>query len=55
MDSSIQVYDCAICTEPIDLSRDCYADEDGRAVHEHCYIQRLLSNPNDPPDPNHTE
>jgi len=29
--------------------------EDGKVVHEKCYVQRLVSAQNDPPDPHHTE
>jgi hypothetical protein len=46
---------CQICNEPIVLERDKYTDEDGKTVHENCYVQRLLSAENDPPDPHHTE
>jgi hypothetical protein len=46
---------CSICNKPIDLQRDKYADEDGKIVHENCYIQRLMSKRNDPPNPHHTE
>jgi hypothetical protein len=46
---------CPICNQPIDLQRDKYADEDGKVVHENCYIHRLMSSQNDPPDPHHTE
>jgi hypothetical protein len=50
-----QAITCAICNEPVDLQRDKYADEDGKVVHENCYIMRLMSSQNDPPDPHHTE
>jgi hypothetical protein len=46
---------CSICRKPIDLTRDRYTDEDGQAVHESCYINRLSSIQNDAPDPHHTE
>ena len=46
---------CQICNEPIVLERDKYTDEHGKAVHENCYIRRLVSAQNDPPDPHHTE
>ena len=29
---------CTICSKPVDLRVDLYADENGRAVHEKCYI-----------------
>ena len=47
---------CAICGMPINLEVDRFADEDGKTVHEHCYIQKLVtSQGNDPPDPHHAE
>ena len=38
---------CAICSKPVDLRIDLYADENGRAVHKKCYINinRLISAP----------
>jgi len=32
---------CAICTQTVSLE-DCKANEHGQAVHEHCYVTRLL-------------
>jgi hypothetical protein len=32
---------CKICCKPVDLSVDLHADEDGKAVHEVCYIKRI--------------
>jgi hypothetical protein len=46
---------CPICKKPIALETDRYTDEEGRAVHEICYIARIVSSRNDPPDPHHTE
>jgi hypothetical protein len=47
---------CGVCQKPITLeTTGICADEDGKAVHENCYIQRLLSSRNDPPNPNHAE
>jgi hypothetical protein len=37
------------------LDRDIYADENGQVMHEGCYLQRLMSSRNDPPNPQHTE
>ena len=31
---------CALCNEPVDL-RAAKTDEDGRAVHEECYLLRM--------------
>jgi len=33
---------CTICARPVDLTVDLHADENGRAVHEACYVTRLL-------------
>jgi len=48
-------YICPICKEPVDLAQDQYADENGKVMHEKCYVQRLMSSRNDPPDPHHAE
>jgi hypothetical protein len=32
---------CAICSKPVDLAVDLSADENGKAVHEHCYVRYL--------------
>jgi hypothetical protein len=32
---------CIICNKPLDLSLDLTADENGKAVHEDCYVRRL--------------
>ena len=32
---------CTICSQPINLSVDLFADENGRAVHEACYVGGL--------------
>jgi hypothetical protein len=34
---------CTLCSKPVDLTVDLYADENGRAVHEQCYVTRLLA------------
>ncbi len=34
---------CEICSEQVDLSVDLSADENGKAVHEHCYIKRVTT------------
>ena len=36
---------CTICSKPVDLRIDLYADENGRVVHKKCYINRLISAP----------
>jgi hypothetical protein len=46
---------CSICNKPIVLETS-KVDEDGKAVHEDCYVKRLLSaQQNDPPAPQHNE
>jgi hypothetical protein len=44
-------FTCPICHQPVELNRDCYADENGKIVPEECYMQRLISSQNDPPGP----
>jgi hypothetical protein len=34
---------CTICSKLVDLRVDLYADENGRAVHEKCYINLTQS------------
>jgi len=34
---------CALCSKPVDLLIDLSADENGKAVHEECYVKRLTS------------
>jgi hypothetical protein len=29
---------CALCSKPLDLQTDLCADENGKAVHEDCYV-----------------
>jgi hypothetical protein len=37
---------CSICAKPVDLQTDLYADENGKAVHEDCYVERLSNSGN---------
>ena len=46
---------CPICNKAIKLERDRYADENGKVMHESCYVQRLAMSRNDPPDPHHAD
>ena len=39
---------CALCSKPVDLLIDLSADENGKAVHEECYVKRLTSSPRNP-------
>jgi hypothetical protein len=37
--------------KPVDLQADLTADENGKAVHEHCYVQHITSSNSNPPAP----
>jgi hypothetical protein len=46
---------CQLCNKPVNLNQDHCADENGKPVHENCYVQRLMSSTrSDPPGPQHT-
>jgi hypothetical protein len=34
---------CTICAKPVDLAVDLSADENGKSVHEDCYVKRITS------------
>jgi hypothetical protein len=34
---------CANCKKPVNLRADLWSDEDGKAVHSDCYVQRNIS------------
>jgi len=34
---------CKICNQAVDLNTDLIADENGKAVHEHCYVQHITN------------
>jgi hypothetical protein len=34
---------CLICTKPVDLTVDLSADENGKAVHPECYVNRIAT------------
>lgn len=36
---------CPICNEPVSLER-CKTDENGRAIHERCYVGKLCCSGN---------
>jgi hypothetical protein len=44
---------CSICKEPVGIEAS-KTDEDGKPVHEDCYVRRLMAAPQDPPNPQHT-
>jgi hypothetical protein len=37
------VFHCVICIDPVDLTVDLSADENGQAVHEECYVKRITA------------
>ena len=39
---------CIICSQPVDLQIDLSADENGKAVHEDCYVNRITSSSSNP-------
>jgi hypothetical protein len=39
---------CVLCSKPVDLLIDLSADENGKAVHEECYVNRLTGSSSDP-------
>jgi hypothetical protein len=39
---------CTVCTKPVDLAVDLYADEHGHAVHEDCYVSSIASSRGNP-------
>jgi hypothetical protein len=45
---------CSICHRPVALENS-KTDENGHAIHEDCYLQRLLASLDDPPSPQHAE
>jgi hypothetical protein len=34
---------CLICSKPVDLNVDLSADENGKAVHTECHVNRIAS------------
>ena len=38
---------CALCNKAVDLSADLHADENGKAVHEDCYVKHITSSRSD--------
>jgi hypothetical protein len=45
---------CSICRQPVALENS-KTDENGHAIHEDCYLQRLLASLDDPPSPQHAQ
>ena len=40
---SFRAITCAICVKPLNLRADLFADENGKAVHEECYVKRITT------------
>jgi hypothetical protein len=40
---------CTICNKPVDLTVDLFADENGKSVHEDCYVKHISSSCPDTP------
>ncbi len=40
---------CKLCGKPVNLSADLSADENGKAVHEECYVKHITSSRNNMP------
>jgi hypothetical protein len=39
---------CVLCSKPVDLTVDLYADESGKAVHSNCYVQHITNSRSNP-------
>jgi hypothetical protein len=42
-DHPFQETPCKICAEPVVLTVELSADENGKAVHEDCYVKQVTS------------
>jgi hypothetical protein len=40
---------CRICSKPLKLGIDTAADEEGKALHETCYVKQVTDAPRNPP------
>jgi Co/Zn/Cd efflux system component len=38
-----EIFTCRICSKPLQLETDTRTDEDGRAVHEECYVNHVTA------------
>jgi hypothetical protein len=38
-----EIFTCRICSKPLQLETDTRTDEDGKAVHEECYVQHVTT------------
>jgi ribosome-binding protein aMBF1 (putative translation factor) len=41
---------CKICGKPVDLTVELHADENGKAVHDDCYVKRIAKSHRNPSD-----
>ncbi|MFY9740811.1 MAG: hypothetical protein WA252_13970 [Candidatus Sulfotelmatobacter sp.] len=39
---------CKMCSKPVDLTVDLYTDENGKAVHEDCYVKHITGSNRNP-------
>jgi hypothetical protein len=35
-------FHCVLCNKPVDLMTDTVADEMGQAVHQQCYVSKII-------------
>jgi hypothetical protein len=42
-DQAYQGISCRVCGEPVSLTSDTVVNEDGKAVHEQCYVTKITS------------
>jgi hypothetical protein len=49
MDGPLPEITCAICAKLLNLRIDLCADENGKAVHEECYVKRITTPRSHPP------
>jgi hypothetical protein len=38
-----EISTCRICNKPLQLETDTHTDEDGKAVHEECYVKHVTT------------
>jgi hypothetical protein len=38
-----EIFTCHICNKPLQLETDTRTDEDGKAVHEECYVKHVTT------------
>jgi hypothetical protein len=40
-----EMFTCRICSKPLHLETDTRTDEEGKAVHEECYVRHVTTQP----------